>query len=126
MVKSSFTYEDAYALRIMEFEREMARKRLRPELPMQRKYTNTAPAAAAMREEQNRVRKAVYSDVINSIEDGEVVDLKSLSDRIGTTAQKLTNYMRPMVEKGYLQKLTMTKGSVSYLYMKTGKELEDE
>jgi hypothetical protein len=43
---------------------------------------------------------------------------------MGTTAQKLANYLRAMVDDGYLAKLGMSAGKFTYVYMKTGKKME--
>lgn len=127
MVKSNFTYEDAYALRIKEFEKEQVRLNRRPPLPTWAKYTNTAPAAEALRKQQIETRKNVFKSVLANIAQGEAIDARTLAGRIGTTSQKLTNYMKPMVEEGYLNRFNMAnnKGVVAYVYLPTGKELEE-
>lgn len=128
MVKSNFTYEDAYALRIKEFEKEQVRLNRRPPLPVRQKYTNTAPAAEALRKQQIETRKKVFRSVLANIAQGEAVNARTLAGRIGTTSQKLTNYMKPMVTEGYLTRLNMANnaGVVSYVYLTTGKALEEE
>lgn len=125
MVKNNFTYEDAYALRIKEFEKEQVRLRRRPPLPVRQKYTNTAPAAEALRKQQIETREKVFRSVLDNIAQGEAIDVRTLASRIGTTSQKLTNYMKPMVTEGYLTRLNManSKGLVAYVYLTTGKEL---
>ena len=126
MVKSNFTYEDAYAMRIMAFEKEQVRLNRRPPLPTRQKYTNTAPAAEALRKQQIEARKNIFISVLANIEDDELVDARTVAERIGTTAQKLTNYIKSMVDEGYLKKFAVTKGNVSYLYVKTGKEMKEK
>ena len=126
MVKSDFTYEDAYALRIMEFEKEQVRQRRRPPLPAQQRYVDTGPAATALREQQLETRQNMFRSILDNVGEEELVDARTLAERIGTTSQKLTNYLKPMVDEGYLKKFAMAKGSVSYLYVKTEKELVDD
>lgn len=130
MVKSNFSYEDIYAMRIMAFEKNMAKMRRRPPLPVRhtgsKEYENKAPAAVAQREEQMKTRRAVYKDVLENVAAGEAIDVRTLSERISMNSKKLANYVRLMVDDGYLNKLSMAKGKIMYIYMKTGKELTDE
>ena len=128
MVKNNFTYEDAYAMRILDFEKDMANKGRRPPLPTRRRqYENTAAAASAHRQEQMRVRLDIYKSVLDNIAEDEVVDVRNLAIRIGTTSMKLTNYMKPMAEEGYLNRMKMPNGrcAMSYVYSRTGKKLSD-
>lgn len=128
MVKSSYSYEEVYAAKIMAFEKDMVKQNRRPPLPSMHKYVNTAPAATALRQQQLETRQNVFRDVLDNISEGEAVDARTLARRLGTTSQSLTNYMKPMVEEGYLTKLNMpnSKGVVVYVYMITGKELVDD
>ena len=71
MVKSNFDYEDIYAAKIMRFEKEMARKRLRPPLPVreggEKKYDNMVPAAVTQRGRSRRRRGLKYFDQCSCI-----------------------------------------------------------
>jgi hypothetical protein len=129
MVKSSFDTEDIYAMRILAFEKEMARKKLRPPLPIRGggyKYHKLMwPAVVAQREEQSKVRAEMYESIISSIADGEAIDIASLGARMKATPYKVANYVKLMVEQGYLNKLTLASGKLTYLYMKTGKALDE-
>lgn len=129
MVKSNFDFEDIYAAKIMKFEKEMARRKLRPPLPARqgrpdKEYDNMVPAAVAQREEQMKERHKVYSAVLSNMNDREAVDTPSLAGRIGTTPRRLANYVRMMVDDGYLSKINMIGGKVMYVYLKTGKKLK--
>lgn len=127
MVKSSFDYEEIYAMRLMAFEKEQVKKGLRPPLPLSQPKVSPhqkIPAVIAIKEERLRIRKDVYENVLEAILDGEVIDTPNLSARMGTTAQKLANYLRAMVDEGYLAKLGMSGGTFTYVYMKTGKKME--
>ena len=131
MVKNNFSYEDVYALKIMAFEKDMAKQNRRPPLPQRREtiysYANKSPAAVAQRAAQKKQRRAIYKGILDNIAEGEAVNMKTLATRIGTTSQKLTNYMKPMVDEGYLNRLNMANpyGVVAYVYLKTGKELPE-
>ena len=130
MVKSNFDYEDIYAAKIMRFEKEMARKRLRPPLPArqggEKKYDNMVPAAVTQRAEQAKTRAKVFRSVLLQMKEGEAANVPSLATRMGTTPQKLANYVRIMVDEGYLSKISMMGGKIMYVYMKTGKEVPAE
>lgn len=131
MVKSNFSYEEIYAMKIMAFEKEQVRKRLRPPLPPRQgvtySYSNNSPAAVAQRIEQKDTRETIYKGILSNISAGEAADLKTIANRIGTTPQKLQNYMKSLAEEGYLTRLTMenSKRSVVYVYLKTGKEIPE-
>ena len=58
--------------------------------------------------------------------EGEAANVPSLATRMGTTPQKLANYVRIMVDEGYLSKISMMGGKIMYVYMKTGKEVPAE
>ena len=124
MVKSNFTYEEAYALRIMAFEKDMAVKNRRPPLPTRRQYANATPAADAQRKQQAKLRKIMYQSILDNIPDGEAANVQALAARMGIRSQQLTNYMTPMVQEGYLTRLKMT-GSMVYVYLPTGKEFSE-
>ena len=122
MVKNNFSYEDAYALRIMAFEKEMASKNRRPPLPIRRQYVNMAPAADAQRKEAARLRKVMFRAILDNIPEGEATNVQALATKMGIKSQQLTNYMKPMVEEGYLARLKIS-GGMAYVYLRTGKEL---
>ena len=125
MVKSNFDYEDIYAMRILAFEKEMARQNRRPPLPTQRSaYSNTAPAAEKIREKQKTERDKVFKDILKNIADGEAIDSKTLATRMETTAQKLANYVKAMSDEGYLIKLNVPGGKNMYMYMKSKKKFK--
>ena len=127
MVKSNFDFEEVYAMRLMAFEKEQAKKGLRPPLPCtQRRLLphQKVPAVVAMKEERLRIRRDVYETVLKTIADGEVIDTPTISERMDTTPQRLANYLRDMVDEGYLSKLSMPVGQFMYVYVKTGKKLK--
>lgn len=131
MVKSNFSYEEIYALKIMTFEKEQVKRNRRPPFPQKREtiysYANKTPAAVAQRAAQKKHRRGIYAGILNNIADGEAVSVATLSKRIGSTSQQLTNYMKPMCDEGYLNRLNMANpyGVVSYVYLRTGKELPE-
>ena len=124
MVKNNFSYEEVYAVKVMAFEKDMVSKNRRPPLPVRRRYVNMAPAADAQRKEAAKVRQEMYRAILANIPDGEATNVQSLANKMGIKSQQLTNYMKPMVEEGYLARLKMAGGMV-YVYLRTGKELPE-
>ena len=126
MVKSNFDFEDIYAKRILAFEKEMARKHLRPPLPTQHEYMNTAPAAEKIRIEQKKARDKARKNIMKNIAEGEAVDSKTVATRLETSPQKVQNHLKTLAEDGYLLKLTAAENKNIHLYMKTKKKFKGD
>lgn len=124
MVKNNFDFEDIYAMRLLAFEREMARQNRRPPLPTLHTYANTAPAAERIRREQQGTRNKIFKGVLKNISAGEAIDSKTLAARMETTPQKLSNYVKAMSDEGYLTKLNVAGNKNMYMYMKTAKKFK--
>lgn len=132
MVKSNFDFEEIYAMRLMAFEKEQAKKGLRPPLPctQRRKMYEPAeglcPAAVAQRAERKIVRRQMYESILGAMGEGEVIGNPVIAERVDKTPAQISNYLISLVEEGYIHKISMTHKQNTYAYIKSGKAMEDE
>lgn len=124
----NFNHEDVLREKMLAFEREQVRKKLRPRLPCDmagRELSYSEQRSAERSVEKKDRRTEVYKVILNAIGDAEIVSSKEIANRTGYNTQTAANFLRFMAKEELIVKIPRYDNySSSWAYVKTGKKLK--
>jgi len=123
---TGFNHEDLLREKMLAFEREQVKKRLRPRLPCDMATKELSYSEQQSRErsiEKKNRRTEVFKTILNVMGDTELLSSRVLGERTGYNTQTTANFLRFMVKEKLIAKIPRydSHGS-SWAYVKTGKE----
>lgn len=107
---------------MLAFERDQAKKKLRPTLPCD--VNRPRPVVERMNELKRR-RDEVYVRLLRVMDDGEAVDGIEIAERADMNASSCCNFLNMMAKDGFIHKIPQVNRTVRWIYIKSGKEIDD-
>lgn len=125
--------EDVLRERMLAFEREQYKKKLRPRLPCDAKVIETSvdKTNAKIIDENARQRRAMFRLILSCMEHGAPLNVTQIAKRTCITPQAVSNYTRRMAEEGYLLaiRVPLSDGqgkARTWKYVKSNKKMEND
>jgi len=124
---TDFNHEDVLREKMLAFEREQVKKKLRPRLPcdMARRELSYSEQQSRDRSIEKKDRRTeVYKTILNVMGDAELLNSRDIGSRTGYNTQTTANFLRFMVKEELVAKIPRfdSHGS-SWAYVKTGKKI---
>ena len=124
---TDFNHEDVLREKMLAFEREQVKKKLRPRLPCDMATKELSYSEQQSRErsiEKKNRRTEVFKTILNVMGDTELLSSRVLGERTGYNTQTTANFLRFMVNEELVAKIPRfdSHGS-SWAYVKTGKKV---
>lgn len=125
---TDFNHEDVIREKMLAFEREQVKKKLRPRLPCDMAGRELSYSEQKSRDrsiEKKDRRTEVYKTILNVMGDTELLSSRELGERTGYNTQTTANFLRFMVKEELVAKIPKfdSHGS-SWAYVKTGKKIK--
>lgn len=125
----SFTAEDVLREKMLAFEREQVRLKLRPTLPCDwksRQLDYSEAKSQEISEKKRHARGDIFRAILKVIGDAEALSAKQIGERSGYGTQSAANFLRMMTKHEYVMAVPKVNSSERWVYIKTGKEVTGE
>jgi hypothetical protein len=124
---TDYNHEDVLREKMLAFEREQVKKKLRPRLPCDmagRELSYSERKSLDRSIEKKDRRTEVYKTILNAMGDAELLNSRDIGSRTGYNTQTTANFLRFMVNEELVAKIPRfdSHGS-SWAYVKTGKKV---
>jgi hypothetical protein len=124
---TDYNHEDVLREKMLAFEREQVKKKLRPRLPCDMAGRELSYSERQSRDrsiEKKDRRTEVYKTILNAMGDAELLNSRDIGSRTGYNTQTTANFLRFMVNEELVAKIPRfdSHGS-SWAYVKTGKKV---
>jgi len=126
---TTFNAEDELREKMLAFEREQVRLKLRPTLPCDWKSRQLDYSEAKSQEISKKKREArgdIFRSILKVIGDAEALTAKQIGERSGYNTQSAANFLRMMTKNEYVMAVPKVNSSERWVYIKTGKEVKGE
>lgn len=124
---TDYNQDDVLREKMLAFEREQVKKKLRPRLPCDmagRELSYSERQSQERSVEKKDRRKEVYKEILNAMGEAELVNSRDIASRTGYNTQTAANFLRFMVKEELVAKIPRydSHGS-TWAYVKTGKKV---
>lgn len=125
---TDYNQDDVLREKMLAFEREQVKKKLRPRLPCDMAGRELSYSERQARErsiEKKDRRTEVYKTILNVMGETELVSSRDIASRTGYNTQTAANFMRFMVNEELVAKIPRYDNHGStWAYVKTGKKVK--
>lgn len=124
---TDYNQDDVLREKMLAFEREQVKKKLRPRLPCDmagRELSYSERQSQERSIEKKDRRTEVYKEILNAMGEAEVLNSRDIANRTVYNTQTVANFMRFMVREELVAKIPRYDSNGStWAYVKTGKKV---
>jgi len=124
---TDYNQDDVLREKILAFEREQVKKKLRPRLPCDmagRELSYSERQSQERSIEKKDRRNDVYKEILNVMGETELLNSRDIANRTVYNTQTVANFMRFMVKEELVAKIPRYDSNGStWAYVKTGKKV---